>query len=138
MGKNLKTIKRDSSVKLYLEAIDNQRIRKESFIIKKLMQEVTGRRAKMWGQSIIGFGSYKYQYKSGKSGEWMLTGFAPRKTNFSIYVMSGFSGMSTLLSKLGKHKLGKSCLYVKSIEDIDLNILKNILTLSVKKMERKC
>jgi len=81
----------------------------------------------MWGPSIIGFGSYHYCYDSGREGDWFLTGFSPRKQNLSVYIMSGFAKYDSLMKKLGKHKTGKSCLYINKLEDIDLDVLKELI-----------
>ena len=91
------------------------------------MKQVTKKKPRMWGNSIVGFGSYEYKYASGREGEWFLTGFAPRKQNLTLYIMDGFEGYDDLMSKLGKHKTGKSCLYIKKIEDVDLDTLKELV-----------
>jgi hypothetical protein len=88
----------------------------------------------MWGDSIIGFGSYHYKYASGREADWFLTGFSPRKRNLTLYIMSGFEGYDDLLNKLGKHSTGKSCLYVKQLGDIDLEVLKELIGKSVQQM----
>jgi len=88
-----------------------------------LMQRVTGEKPVMWGDSIIGFGSYHYKYASGREGDWFLTGFAPRKQNLTLYIMSGFELYDELLGKLGKYKTGKSCLYINKLEDVDQDVL---------------
>jgi hypothetical protein len=95
------------------------------------MKEVTSTEPGMWGNSIVGFGSYHYKYESGREGEWFLTGFSPRKQNLTLYIMSGFTRYNELLKKLGKYKTGKSCLYIKKLEDIDIRILKELVTQSV-------
>jgi hypothetical protein len=88
----------------------------------------------MWGDSIVGFGRYRYQYASGREGEWMLVGFAPRKRNLTLYIMSGFDEYDGLLEKLGKHSTGKSCLYINKLEDIDLDVLRELVDKSVQHM----
>jgi hypothetical protein len=90
----------------------------------------------MWGKSIIGFGSYHYKYESGREGEWMLTGFSPRKQNLTLYIMPGFDEYDGLLKDLGKHTTGVSCLYIKKLEDIDTKVLKKLVSKSVKKMKQ--
>lgn len=95
-----------------------------------LMKQVTKSELKMWGSSMVGFGSYHYKYESGREGDWFLAGFSPRKQNLTLYVMAGFENYAELLKKLGKHKTGKSCLYVKRLEDIDMKVLKELLTKS--------
>jgi hypothetical protein len=91
----------------------------------------------MWGSSIIGFGSYHYKYESGREGDWFLTGFSPRKQNLTLYIMAGFAQYDELMKKLGKYKTGKSCLYVKSLADIDLATLKTLIQQSVKHTTQK-
>jgi Domain of unknown function (DU1801) len=105
--------------------------------IVAMMQKATGEQPVMWGSSIVGFGRYQYKYESGREGEWMVVGFSPRKTDLTIYIMPGFDRYEKLLAKLGKHKTGKSCLYVKRLADIDTKVLKAIIEDSVKAMESK-
>lgn len=88
----------------------------------------------MWGDSIIGFGDYHYTYKSGRDGHWFLTGFSPRKQSLTLYIMSGFAEYDDLMAKLGKHTTGKSCLYIKKLEDVDLDVLEMLIDKSVKHM----
>lgn len=133
----LKTKPTSTDVEKFLNSIENEKRKKDAFVILDLMKKVTKEEPKMWGASIIGFGSYHYKYESGREGDWFLAGFSPRKTNFSIYIMSGFKEFDELLSKLGKHKTGSSCLYINKLEDVDLSILKKMVTLSVKKMKSK-
>lgn len=102
-----------------------------------LMQKATGEPPKMWGAAIVGFGSYTYKYESGKTGDWPLVGFSPRKQNLTLYVMSGFAGHDDLTAKLGKFKTGKSCLYLNSLADIDIKVLEKLLKASVKHMKAK-
>jgi len=130
----LKTQPTQDSVVDYLNNVENEKKRADSFAILELMAEVTGAEPKMWGDSIIGFGVYRYKYKSGRQGEWFLTGFAPRKQNLTLYIMSGFSAYDQLLGELGKHKTGKSCLYINKLEDIDMDVLRNLVKQSVKHM----
>ena len=123
----LKTKVNDGDVEVYLNSIELEKKRQDSFAILELTKEVTGEEPKMWGSSIVGFGSYHYKGKSGREGDWFLTGFAPRKQSLTLYIMAGFSEYEELLNKLGKHKTGKSCLYVKKIEDINLSVLKELV-----------
>ena len=90
----------------------------------KLMREITGKAPKMWGPSIVGYGDYHYRYASGREGDWLLTGFSPRKQSMTLYIMSGFDGYEDLLGRLGKHRTGKSCLYLKSLDSIDRDVLR--------------
>jgi len=131
----LKTKENKSSVKQFIDSIENISRRKDCLITKKIMQEVTGKRAMMWGDSIVGFGRYHYKYTSGREGDFFVTGFSPRKQNFTIYIMPGYSDYQHLLKKIGKHKLGKSCLYVKNLDDIDLDVLKELIATSVEQMK---
>ena len=103
----------------------------------RIMEEIVGEPPKMWGGSIIGFGSYHYKYASGREGDWMLTGFSPRKQSLTLYIMSGFSRYDELLSKLGKYKTGKSCLYIKKLEQVDAAVLKELIAASVDYMRNK-
>lgn len=130
----LKTKLNDASVEEFLNGIDNEKRKVDSFAILELMKEATGEEAKMWGASIIGFGSYQYKYASGREGEWMLVGFSPRKQNLTLYIMPGFANYDDLLGKLGNYKTGKSCLYIKKLADVDQEILKELVKLSVAHM----
>lgn len=132
----LKTQKNDASVEDFLNEIPDERKREDSFAILKLMQEITGEEAAMWGTSIIGFGSYRYKYASGREGEWFVTGFSPRKRNLTLYIMAGFEGYDTLLADLGKFKTGKSCLYINKLEDVDIPTLRRLIEQSVDHMAK--
>ena len=100
-----------------------------------LMEQVTGTKPKMWGNSIVGFGSYHYKYKSGREGDWFVTGFAPRKRNLVVYIMPGFGNYQGLTSQLGRHKTAVSCLYLNRLEDVDLDVLGELITRSVRDMQ---
>jgi hypothetical protein len=130
----LKTKPNEGSVIDFLNAVENEKKRADSFRILELMREVTGAEPIMWGDSIIGFGTYRYKYASGRQAEWFLTGFAPRKQSITLYIMSGFSAYDLLLDKLGKHSTGKSCLYIKKLKDIDMDILRDLVQQSVAHM----
>ncbi len=91
----------------------------------------------MWGESIVGFGRYRYKYESGREGEWMMTGFSPRKNSLTLYIMPGFEPFSDLMQRLGRYKLGKSCLYLKKLEDVDIDVLKELLVKSIEMMADK-
>ncbi len=127
----LKTKVSDQSVDEFLDGLDDENRRQDCRTVLDLMRQVTATEPKMWGSSIVGFGSYHYKYESGREGEWFLTGFSPRKQALTLYIMSGFKRYELLLRKLGKHKRGKSCLYVKRIEDIDLATLTELIEQSV-------
>lgn len=132
----LKTKKNKASVSAFLDSITDDQQRKDAKTIAKIMREVTGKTATMWGDSIVGFGQYDYKYPSGQEGTWPLIGFSPRKGNLSLYIMDGFKERAALLKKLGKHKTGKACLYIKRLEDVDLGVLKKLIAASVKSKAR--
>ncbi|MCB0562330.1 MAG: DUF1801 domain-containing protein, partial [Phaeodactylibacter sp.] len=127
----------DGNVEAFLNGVEHDKRREDSFVVLEMMKRITGEAPKMWGPSIVGFGAYHYQYKSGREGDWMLTGFSPRKQSLTLYIMSGFSHYDELLQKLGKHKTGKSCLYINKLEDVDLDVLKEMIRESVKMMREK-
>jgi hypothetical protein len=131
----LKTKPNDKSVADFLNRVENDTKREDSFTILELMKEVTGVEPIMWGDSIIGFGSYHYKYASGREADWFLTGFSPRVQNLTLYIMDGFEDYDALLGKLGKHSTGKSCLYVKRLKNIDLDILRKMVEKSVAHMQ---
>ena len=130
----VKTKPNKAKVEDYLNGVENDTKREDSFAILELMKQVTGVEPIMWGDSIVGFGTYKYKYASGKEGEWMVTGFSPRKQNLTLYIMSGFDEYDGLLEKLGKHTTGKSCLYIKKLEDVDQDVLRELVGKSVDHM----
>ncbi len=130
----LKTRPNDQSVKYFLYRVENDTKREDSFSILELMREETGDEPIMWGDSIVGFGKYSYKYASGREAEWFLTGFSPRKQNLTLYIMDGFKGYHELLEKLGKHSTGKSCLYIKKLEDVDKEVLRDLVNKSVEHM----
>ena len=127
----LKTKETDGSVEDFLGRVPQEKTREECRALVRLMKRVTGEEPKMWGASIIGFGSYHYRYESGRKGEWFLTGFSPRKKDLTLYIMAGFDQYDDLMSRLGKHKTGKSCLYIRSIDDIDQGVLEKLVRASV-------
>jgi hypothetical protein len=128
----LKTTRNDQNPEAFLNTVEDEKKRQDIFTILNLMQEVTGEKPVMWGSSIIGFGNYHYKYKSGREGDWFVVGFSPRKQNLTLYITGGFDQYDNLLSKLGKYKTGKACLYIKKIEDVDLDALKELVSASVK------
>ena len=132
-----KTQRNDGDVMAYLESVQNNRRREDSLVVLKIMEEVTGEPAEMWGASIVGFGSYHYKYESGREGDFMITGFAPRKQALTLYIMGGFERHEELLAKLGKHRTGSSCLYINKLADVDLDILREIVSESVAHMRRE-
>lgn len=130
----LKTKQNDESVAGFLGSIEDENKRAEAHQVLELMREVTGEEPSMWGGSIVGFGRYHYKYESGREGDWFLTGFSPRKQNFSLYIMSGFEQYDELMTRLGKHKTGKSCLYIRSLDDVDHSVLRELISRSVAHM----
>ncbi len=135
----LKTRQTDADVNEFIKSFANtEQKREDSFELVKLMQEVTGHPPKMWGASIIGFGQYHYKSdRSRQEGDWPLVGFSPRKAAISLYVYSGDPVHEHLLKDLGKYKMGKACIYVKKLSDIDLNALKRIIRATIDYLEEK-
>ena len=127
----LKTKVNDQPVTAFLDGVADERRRQDCFTILEMMRKATHAEPKMWGDSIVGFGSYHYTYASGREGDWLLTGFSPRKQYLTLYMMSGFSDFEDLLSRLGKHKTGKGCLYIKKLADVDLSVLQELIDQSV-------
>jgi hypothetical protein len=127
----LKTKKNEASVTKFLDGVKDEKKRQDSYTILKLMKQITKAEPKMWGTSMVGFGSYHYKYASGREGDWFVTGFSPRKQNLTLYIMSGISKYPDLSKKLGKFKTGKGCLYINKIEDIDIKTLKELIKQSV-------
>lgn len=126
-----------ASVEAFINTVENEQKRKDARELVKLFEHVTGEKAVMWGDSIIGFGQYHYKYESGREGDFMLAGFSPRKTKFSLYIMAGFSKYEHYLEKLGKFKTGKACLYINKLADVDQHVLAEMLADSVKTIKEK-
>ena len=131
-----KTKPTDASVSEFLARQDNAR-RADCEAIVRMMEAATGERAQMWGEAIVGFGRYAYTNSSKKTAEWPIVGFSPRKNDLTLYLMQGFDGHTELLAKLGKHKTGKSCLYIKQLADVDAGVLRGIIDGSVRAMAPK-
>ena len=132
----LKTQENDASIEIFIDTIAHQQKQTDSFELVSIMESLTGKPAKMWGTSIIGFG--KYHYENTKRGSsWPIVGFSPRKSAISIYIMPGFKECQPLLDKLGKHKTGKSCLYINKLSDVNIEILKRLIEKSVHYMRMK-
>jgi Domain of unknown function (DU1801) len=125
-----KTTPTDASVEAFLEAAPESR-RDDARAVVRLMSELTGEAPVMWGPSIVGFGRYVYTYASGRSGEWPIAAFSPRKANLVLYLMPGFEEATDLLARLGKHKVGKSCLYLNRLADLDPEVLRELVSRSV-------
>jgi hypothetical protein len=133
----LKTRENDASVEEFLNSIQDDGKRRDCFEILKIMKQAAKVEPKMWGSSIVGFGSYHYVYASRREGDWMKVGFSPRKQNITLYIMPGFDRYKELMKRLGKHSTGKSCLYIKRLEDVDTKVLKELVRESVKVMSKK-
>lgn len=130
----IKTKPTSESVEDFINAIDQEQKRKDSFVIMELMKKATGDEPKMWGSSIIGFGLLKYKSPStGREVDWLKIGFSPRKANISLYLTSDIQKHAAALAKLGKHKTGVGCLYVNKLSDIDLKVLQEIIDASLQK-----
>ena len=135
----LKTKVSNASVVSFIKSVESEEKRKDSLTLLKLFKEATGEKPKLWGTSIIGFGSYHYESeRSTQKGDWPLTGFSPRKQNLTLYIMPGFKEYGDLLAKLGKHTVsGGSCVYIKRLTDIDTNVLTKLIKRSVADMKKK-
>lgn len=132
----LKTKKNDSSVMDFIKSVDSDEKREDSLVLLKLYEDVTGEKAVMWGDSIIGFGSYHYKSERSKQeGDWPLIGFSPRKQQLTLYFMDGFDKYKDDLEKLGKHKVSVGCLYLKRLSEIDMSVLREMVSKSFKFMK---
>ena len=140
MAKELKTKATGKSVDQFLKTIKDERAREDCVTLAKIMAQITRSEPRMWGPSIVGFGAYKYRYPNGREMEWFVAGFSPRKQALTLYMMGGLPKSAEVIEQLGKHKTGKGCLYIKTIDDIHLPTLKKIIKESVdraKKSEAK-
>lgn len=131
----LKTKENDASVETFLDQ-QPEEVAADCRAIVKMMQKATGEKPRMWGASIVGFGRYHYKGASGREGEWMLTGFSPRKANLSLYILTGLDKSAAQLKKLGKHSTGKGCLYIKRLSDVDPKVLEELVVKGVKGLEK--
>ena len=132
----MKTVPTTASVTAFLGELDDAK-RQDAETVAAMMEEVTGAPAVMWGSAIVGFGQYHYRYASGREGDFFLTGFAPRKRALTLYIMAGFTAYDALLEKLGKFTVGKSCLYVKRLADVDLDVLRELIDKSAEAIREK-
>ncbi len=132
----LKTRPTRASVTAFVNSIDDGGIKADAKKIAVMMRNATGKRAKMWGTSIVGYGTYLYSNSAGKNYEWPITGFSPRKQALTVYIMPGFSQFGALMKNLGKYKTGKSCLYIKRLADVDEDVLQKLIDGSVKRMRK--
>lgn len=124
------------SVEKFLNTVKDKKRRDDCFAVLELMKTITGEDPKMWGTSIVGFGTYHYVYASGREGDWPVAAFSPRKQNLTLYMMPGFEKYSELMGKLGKYTTGKSCLYINQLEDVDQGALKKLIKLSVQDVKK--
>ena len=123
-----------ASVTEFINAIEDRQKRADARKVAAIMRRVTGKRAKMWGPSIVGYGTYHYKYESGREGDFMIAGFSPRRQALTVYILAGFGRFDTLMGKLGKYKTGKSCLYIKRLADVNEKVLEKLIEDSVKYM----
>lgn len=131
MAYELKTKETNADVEAFLNAVPDERKRRDSFTILEMMRDVTGEEPKMWGPTIVGFGRYHYKYATGHEGDMALTGFSPRKQNLTLYLGGGFDNYEDLRARLGKHKVGKACLYINKLADVDQAVLREMVERSV-------
>lgn len=133
----LKTKENDSDVIVFIEAIVDPIKKDDCLQLILLLETISGFKAKMWGKGMIGFGSYSYKTKAGKVGEWFLIGFSPTKTNISLHLMFGLENEEELLTKLGKHKLGKGCLYLNTLSDVNVPVLNKLMKNTFEHMKKE-
>lgn len=131
---DLKTQPSDASVDQFIQAVADEQRRQDAIALLALMKRITQQEPQLWGGTMVGFGRYHYSYASGRSGTWFVTGFAPRKRETTVYIMAGFEPYAALLEQLGKHRLGKSCLYIKRLADVDMQVLETLVTRSLADM----
>ncbi len=132
-----KTQQTKASVAAFLNAVEHEGRRRDAKIIDKMMREASGEKPVLWGPSIVGYGSQRYRYESGREGDWPLVGFSPRKTALVLYIMPGFARYEALMKSLGKFTTGKSCLYIKKLADVDLEVLRELIAASVQHMRSR-
>ncbi len=132
-----KTKPTGASVKKFLDGVDHEKREADAAVVNEMMERVTGLKGKMWGPTIVGFGNYHYKYASGHEGDWFLTGFSPRKASLVLYIMPGYGEFDDIMARLGKHKTGRSCLYINKLEDVDLDVLEELIAKSVTWMREK-
>jgi len=130
-----KTKPTNESVKDFLNKIPEPERRADCFEVARIMEEITGEKPTMWGPSIVGFGSYRYKYASGREGDWPMTSFSPRKKDLTLYIMMGFEKHADLMEKLGKHSSSKSCLYIKRLSDVHIPTLKKLIKIGLKDLK---
>jgi hypothetical protein len=132
-----KTQPNSGDVGTFIAAIANEKKRADALMLVEMMTRLSGHPARMWGSAIVGFGQHHYKYASGREGDSLEVGFSPRKANLTLYIAPGFAQYEALLARLGKHCLGKSCLYIKRLSDIDLGVLETLIEQSIQQMRRR-
>lgn len=131
-----KTKATKASVTAFINSIEDKQKRADARKVATMMRKATGKRARMWGASIVGYGTYHYKYESGREGDFLITGFSPRRQALTVYILAGFGRFDTLMGKLGKYKTGKSCLYIKRLSDVDEKVLEKLIDASVRYMRK--
>ncbi len=129
-----KTRPTGNNAEQFLESVANEQRRRDSLELLEIMTEITKEKPILWGSSIVGFGSYRYKYASGREGDWFKTGFSPRKNSLTLYVMPNLDDFRPLLQKLGRHKTGKGCIYISKLSDVDISVLREIVEQSVERL----
>jgi len=137
MASEPKAFPTDASVDAHLATVENEKRRADTVLVKDMMTRITGLEPKLWGDSLIGFGTYHYKYKSGRGGDWPITAVAARKQALTVYIMPGFSEYAGLMDRLGKVKTSVSCLYIKKLEYVDLAVLEELVARSVADMRSR-
>ena len=130
-----KTKPTGESVNAFLDSVENEQRRKDAYQVLEMMREITGEEPKMWGPSMIGFGTYHYKYATGREGDAFIVGFSPRKAALTLYVLMEFDGYEALMSRLGKYTTSKACLYVKRLSDLDQDVLRELITQTYQHMK---
>jgi hypothetical protein len=133
---DLKTARHDGDVEAFIASVEDETKREDCRMLVDVMSKATGSPPLMWGTAIVGFGSYRYRYASGRENEWFKVGFSPRKQSLTLYIMDGFDEYESVLGRLGKHSTGKSCLYVKRLSDVDMKVLIELVERSVRHMDQ--
>ena len=132
-----KTLPTSQAVTDFLQSVDHPVRRADGIALDQMFRQITGWQPQMWGPSIIGYGQYHYTYDSGREGDFLATGFSPRKANLSVYIMPGYTDFSAILARLGKHKIGKSCLYINKLSDIDMDVLAELVRAGLDDLAQK-
>ncbi|MBV2361212.1 DUF1801 domain-containing protein [Thalassococcus sp. CAU 1522] len=132
-----RTVMTNASVPAFLAAVAPERRRDDALALDALFRRVTGWQPRMWGPSMVGYGTYRYRYDSGREGDFLATGFAPRKASMVVYIMPGYSDFSAILDRLGPHRLGKSCLYLTALSRIDMTVLGRLIRAGLDDLDRR-